>query len=388
MHPFSQEEIELLSRKYKEGTLTVEERIRFTQWYAQLTTTLEHSGAENTADIKERIFKNTYAAIHAGEQLPQQVNGPKGLLVRYRYVTAAAVLLLLAVAVVYYIIPPKTDVDAALVKAHVMPGSDKAILTLANGKVIDLTTAPEGELAIDNNAVVKKQKGGEVHFSGTGQGAGTTANVYNTIHIPKGGQWKLVLNDGTKVWLNAATSLKFPAAFAGKNREIFLEGEGYFEVAENVAHPFIVHTGHQTIEVLGTHFNVNAYTEESNTQTTLLEGSVRINGSALLTPGQKGVSNGYALEVQNADVEQAVAWKEGNFMFNGEDLAGIMRQISRWYKVDVRFQSPELKEITFSGSISRSVPFDKLIHRLSLTKEVSFTIENNTIIVQPYHNPR
>lgn len=386
MPPFSKEDIELLSRKYKEGTLTAEERALFIHWYAQLATTLEHSEAGNVEGIKERILQKTYQAIEVDNPLPATAGRRKRFIRKYSYLTAAAVFLFVAAAsIIFYVTRPEKVAPVAFVNGGVVPGSDKAILTLGNGKTIDLTSAPDGQLATDNNIVLMKQKGGQVQFAGDAQASGGPVTIeYNTIQIPKGGQWKLLLQDGTKVWLNAASSLKFPTSFTGKTREIFLEGEGYFEIAKDISHPFIVHTIHQRVEVLGTHFNVNAYTEDSNTQTTLLEGEVKINGTALLRPGQKAVINGSSLKIQEADIDQAIAWKEGNFIFNGEDLAGIMRQVSRWYNVDVKFQSPELKEITFSGSVSRSISFASLIHRLSLTKEVSFKTEDNTIIVQPY----
>lgn len=386
MHPFSNEEIELLSRKYKEGTLTPEEETRFIQWYSQLVPQLEHSEAANVAGIKERILQKTYKAIGVDQPLPALPGRQRRFTQKYAYLATAILFFTFGISVLYYMVRIKSAIPAMAIKTSVVPGSDKAILVLGNGKTIDLTAAPNGNLSIDGGTVLTKQKAGEVEFAIGGKASGRTlTNQYNAIQIPKGGQWKLTLQDGTKVWLNAATFLRFPTTFTGKTREIYLEGEGYFEIAQDVAHPFIVHAGSQTVEVLGTHFNINAYKEEKTTQTTLLEGAVSVNGSSRLMPGQKAVSSGNSLKVESADVEQVIAWKEGRFIFGGEDLAGIMRQVSRWYNVEVKFESPELKAITFSGSVSRSIPFPTLIHRLSMTKEVSFTMKNNTVIVQPYH---
>jgi transmembrane sensor len=268
------------------------------------------------------------------------------------------------------------------VKADIAPGSNKAILTLANGSKLILNNAKNGDLSTQAGAKVVKQ---DSLISYKAIAANSTEVSYNTITIPKGGQYQLILADGTKVWLNAASSLRFPTAFTGKDRTVELTGEAYFEVAKNKDKPFNVKTAAQTVQVLGTHFNINAYSNEMNVKTTLLEGSVKVytaRSSMMISPGQQSVlqNNGTFEIKRDPDMDEVVAWKNGVFQFNKADIQTVMRQIARWYDIDVEFKG-KLPGDLYRGKISRNVNVSQVLKILELSG-INFTIEGRKIIVR------
>jgi len=273
----------------------------------------------------------------------------------------------------------------AVVENDISPGNNKAILTLADGKKIALNEVSNGKLAQQQGIEIIKTEEGQLLYKV--KDLSGKEPVYNTIETPRGGQYQVILPDGTRVWLNAATSLKFPASFAGVvSRKVTLEGEAYFEVAKDKKKPFQVQSRNQTIEVLGTHFNVNSYPDETAVKTTLLEGSVAVSspGNALLTlqPGQQSVlsaAHGSVVQVQTEDV---VAWKNGYFMFNYEPLESIMRKVSRWYNVEVSYTDESIKSIKFFGTLSRFSKVSDVLRMLELTDEVNFDIKGRTIRVR------
>jgi ferric-dicitrate binding protein FerR (iron transport regulator) len=217
------------------------------------------------------------------------------------------------------------------------------------------------------------------------------AAFYNTITTPRGGQYQVTLSDGTKVWLNAASSIRFPVLFTGNERKVEITGEAYFEVAKNVSKPFKVKTISSEVEVLGTHFNVNAYDDEAVAKTTLLEGLVKVSvpqtggklAARFLQPGQQSgiTKDGRISVLNNADTEEAVAWKNGRFQFRSADLKSILRQISRWYDVDVVYKGNV--DLHFTGQLTRDDYVSKVFDKLALTGEVHFKIEGKKIIVSP-----
>ncbi|MBO9204182.1 MULTISPECIES: FecR family protein [Niastella] len=310
---------------------------------------------------------------------------------RWRWVAAAACLL--AVGITGYVLLNKksTTVPVAATsnpyKNDVQPGGQKAMLTLADGKQIVLDSAGNGLLAQQGNAQVVKEGAGLKYQSA---GSGRSDVTYNTLSTPRGGEYKLILPDGSKVWLNSASTLRYPTAFTGSTREVALEGEGYFEVTKLAAKPFRVITKTQFIEVLGTHFNVNAYSDEAATKTTLLEGKVKVMNderSAILKPGeQASVSQSsqksQPITVQTVDVEETVAWTNGQFIFREQRIESIMKQISRWYNVEVAFAGKPTQE-GFTATIPRSVPVSKVLRYLELTTLVHFKIDGNRITVLP-----
>jgi transmembrane sensor len=277
----------------------------------------------------------------------------------------------------------------------ILPGSNKAVLTLANGSVISLDSAGSGLLTEQDEVQVIKNKDGEVKYKAV-NGSATGTIAYNSLSTPKGGQYHLILPDGSKVWLNAASSLRYPVTFAANERRVELNGEAYFEIAKDAGKPFHVVTATQDVEVLGTHFNVNAYTDEPSTKTTLLEGKVKIrqgsmvNGQsktgneALLQPGQQAVLSGshspFTID-HSPDLDLAMAWKNGFTAFNKADIKSIMRQVTRWYNVDVVYEGA-IPQRSFTGGISRNARLSELLRLLEVSK-VHFRIEGNTLIVTP-----
>jgi len=280
---------------------------------------------------------------------------------------------------------PKKNIAKTQPKHDVLPGGNRALLTLANGKTIYLDNAQNGVLAKEGSTKINKTRDGQLVYEGGKDGTANGVVPMNTITTPRGGQYQLVLNDGSKVWLNSASSLSFPAVFTGKTREVEITGEAYFEVAKNAAMPFRVKANHTVIEVLGTHFNTMAYNDEAVMKTTLLEGSVKISNNhytSMLKPGQQGVTakNGQ-IRVVEVDGEYDIAWKNGFFEFNRSNIRQIMNQLARWYDVDVSYQG-EVPEDEYVGKIARSAKLSEVLHILQLS-HVHFKMENKKIIVIP-----
>jgi hypothetical protein len=279
----------------------------------------------------------------------------------------------------------KAEKQVLLLPEEIVPRGNHAILTLSNGTVIILDSSKNGMITRQGNVKVIKLDSGQLAYTPlTINGTPSLEISYNTISTPRAAQYQIVLSDGTKVWLNAASSLRFPTVFTGKDRKVELTGEGYFEVAENKEKPFHVQTGSLEVEVHGTHFNIMAYEDETTIQTTLLEGSVKVsynNQSDLLKPGKQAslgrVNN--KLTVSNANVQQAVAWKNGYFYFDKSDVKAIMRQVSRWYDLDIVYESP-VPEMQFSGKIERNLPLSGITHLLE-SGQIHFRIEGKKCIL-------
>jgi transmembrane sensor len=306
------------------------------------------------------------------------------------YAAAAIILIALGVTLTRYRNTSNEQKLTLKPQKDLLPGSNKAILTLADGSKIILDDAKRGKIASQQNIVITKDQSGELVY----QAAETAQTedlppvekvVMNMLATPRGGQYQIVLPDGTRVWLNSASSLRYPTAFAGNERKVELTGEAYFEVSKDPGKPFYVKTATQTVAVLGTHFNINSYADEISTKTTLLEGSVKVTGnttgiSAKLKPGEQAVNTINAIDVkENADIDEAVAWKNGKFLFRNTDLHTIMRQLSRWYDVDVEYQGNVVQK-HYRGRISRNVPVSEIFQILK-TSGINFTIDGRKIIV-------
>lgn len=288
----------------------------------------------------------------------------------------------------YFLLHKKQVVPINAVSQHhdLAPGRNKAILTLSSGEKISLSDAKNGIIAKENQGIIQKAADGSIVYQGNSSAGGSQQLVYNTITTPRGGQWPVVLPDGSRVMLNAASSLRYPVAFTNNERVVELTGEAYFEVAHNAAKPFRVVSNGQTVEVLGTHFNINAYSDEPAIITTLLEGSVKVRKEdAIVTirPGEEAVWADHArqFKVDQADLDAAVAWKNGLFQFNHTSIESIMRQASRWYDVEISYKE-NIPHLTFSGNLPRSVNASRLLEILSITG-VHFNIEGKKIIVTP-----
>jgi ferric-dicitrate binding protein FerR (iron transport regulator) len=265
----------------------------------------------------------------------------------------------------------------------VAPGGNKAVLTLGDGSTIVLDSAHTGVLSQQGNAKVQKLDSGQLAYNTLYEKP--TGVVYNTLVTPRGGQYQLVLPDGSKVWLNAASSLRFPTSFQGKDRQVELTGEAYFEVAKNRTMPFKVKVNNEAeVEVLGTHFNIMGYKDEQTMKATLLEGSIKVSKgiiSKMVRPGEQAQLNarGELEIVKDADVDEAIAWKNGYFQFHIADIETVMRQLTRWYDIDVYYESKK-PEGHFLGEISRNNNLSDVLKMLEVNG-VHFRLEGKKLIV-------
>jgi len=299
-----------------------------------------------------------------------------------RIAAAASILLILSAGGYFWL--SKTHDSPFTAHNDIAPGHDQATLTLADGKKIVLTKGLNGKLAQQGNMVVRADAGKGITYTASDQVDHTLTTVsYNTLTTKRGeaSPYPLVLPDGSKVWLNAASSVTFPTAFAGKTREVTVTGEAYFEVLHNARQPFSVKAGRQLIEDIGTAFDVNAYADEPAGKTTLVEGSVRVNGQAVLRPGEQSLVSGGAVSVRAVDVRDVVAWRNGGFRFTDEQLGGILRQAARWYDVEVVYADEGLKAKKFGAIATRFGKVSQLLHALEVTGEVRFKVEGRKITV-------
>jgi transmembrane sensor len=364
--------------KYKAGHCTDAEKALVEKWLFQYQNEELDLSDEKIEKIGQEIWLN----------LPKPQLRVVNKSLWLRVAAAAAVLVFLSAGLYFMFNGANGGRNSVVYKTDIKPGSNQAILTLASGKTIVLTGAKNGELANDGNAIISKAANGEVTYNANDT-TNQTSIAFNTMTTPRSGQYHLVLADGTNVWLNAESSIKYPTVFAGSERKVEITGEAYFEVAHNAAKPFRVVTNGQVVEVLGTHFNVNAYADEPVVKTTLLEGSVKVmqnENVALLIPGQqaqvnRGAINAAIKVIENADTDEATAWKNGLFQFNKASIESIMRQASRWYNVEVSYTDNKRPVKTFTGNISRNSNLSQLLEILSYTGS-RFEIDGKKIIVK------
>ena len=368
---------------YLKGTISDEDKAKLEQWYRSLpdhdvewdddlTGSPEVLKSAILNAIRSKIRKNA-----ANPFVKKRVSW-------YKY-AAAIILLVCSVAVILYQRKDRQtlkETDNRLVQDNVAPGAVKAMLTLANGQKIILDSVHTGRLATQEGAVISKQDGAIVYNAV----AAGPQQVYNTLITGRAEQSPpLTLADGTKVWLNASSSIHFPVTFHGGSRQVDITGEVYFEVSKDTARPFVVKTGSSEIKVLGTHFNVMAYDNEPYTAATLLEGAISIsnNGKTMkLSPGQQArvdnIDSRMTL-IKEADTDDAVAWLYGQFPMVNTDITALMRQISRWYDVDIIYRgTPPV--FSFSGSLSRQVSLHHLLSALD-SNDVHCILEGKTVTV-------
>lgn len=348
--------------------------------------------------LYQRIVKDKRFADHKTH--PKIQTEPVVRKLWYKASIAAAILMILSVGA-FFLVPrttglkPNTD---HLITQDIAPGSNKAILTLGNGKQIILNDAGPGILAKQAGITISKTADGQLIYdlSATAdavKGKTERKEMYNTVATPKGGQYQVNLPDGTSVWLNSASSLKFSTTFKSQHkREVELTGEAYFEVAHDKRKPFVVISKGQEIEVLGTHFNVNSYADEPEVKTTLLEGSVRVSptlgdptkklNTSILKPGEQATLKETGITVKTVDLESVIAWKKGYFLMKDEDIYSVMRKIERWYDVEVIYAG-DFKGSTFEGSVSRFRNVSEILRKFELTGNVHFKIEGRRITVMP-----
>jgi transmembrane sensor len=382
--------------KYLRGELNASEEEAFENWLNQNKANRAFLQAvQNEEKLKEEL--DFYAAIDTQKNWQELVGKiqpepkviklwPNRTLFKY-----AAVFLLMALSFLVVYLNSNKQPEIAFNtpttsdQPEIKPGKNQAKLTLADGTELILDESENGLLRANNHVKITKQNG-RVVYQFMGKPAAGTALEYHTISTPRGGQYQLVLPDGTMVWLNAASTLRFPVAFNNGERKVTLTGEGYLEVAKNKELPFRVVANNTTVEVLGTHFNVKAYAEENATKTTLLEGSVKVNKAnegVVLKPGFQAIA-GEADKIKTAvaDLDQVMAWKEGYFQFNNEDFNSIATQLERWYDVEFIY-SPNMSSWEFAGAIPRNTNLNQVLQMLELSGSIKFKQAGRRIMVEP-----
>lgn len=342
---------------------------------------------------RELIFVNVLSKIEESTKIGEPT--PVRRLPLWRRSAAAAVIgLLVITGMLWWARSHKGETGgiANIYKNDIKPGGHHALLTLANGTTIVLDSVRNGSLALQGETRVIKLDSGILSYAKTradqkgNTGTAATGVLYNTISTPAGGQYQVTLADGTRVWLDALSSLKYPAAFDGAERVIELTGQAYFDVSKDGNRPFRVKVGGLAVDVLGTTFNINAYPDEPSIKTTLLSGAVKLSGnhsSLLLKPGEQGqAGNGADLVlVRNADTDEALAWKNGLFYFQGAGIQTVMRQLARWYNVQVRYEGTPVSTL-FDGEIGRDLTLTQVLKGMS-KNDVHFRLEGNTLTVLP-----
>jgi len=380
--------LDTLIEKYILKTATLEEQRELQDWF----------DAENNREIvwsldmfEEEVSVKARMLSKINERT---IVKPSAIRLWPRIAAVASIVLVLGGSLFFYRYLASGNLKGRLSSkaAEISPGRNSATLTLADGKRIILSNKGHGQLAKEAGVIISKAADGQIVYQISGSNENKNTNI-NTLSTANGETYTILLPDSSKVWLNAASSLKYPSNFAAlKNREVFLTGEGYFEVAKDKRHPFIVHTLKQAVEVLGTHFNVSSYAQDILEKTTLLEGSVNIttqNATTKLKSGEQAqTGSGNTVVTNEIDVEEAVAWKNGYFYFKSADLKTIMRQISRWYDVDVEYRSEPNSDL-FYAEASRNIPVSELFKilkssgiDLSIEKRIKHGKERRVIIVE------
>jgi transmembrane sensor len=408
-------EIVMLLKKHMNGELSLEEQQRLTDWanespenrsfYNEMTDETAFTNVvidyyhvvENSKRKQSAAYKAEVVNMYARKQ-------PRRL---YYYIATASVLAILVVGAYFFFDTrqkkPTVTQTKPVVPAtnEIPPAGDKAILTLSDGRTVTLADANKGMIAKDGAVVISKNKDGEIVYEhAPSEKAGEA--LFNSITTPRGGKYKVILPDGSKVWLNAATVLRYPRSFDKEERRVALSGEAYFEVKEEKARPFrvmIVATPgfNQTIseiEVLGTHFNVNAYVEEPQVNTTLLEGEIKFStriknqrtSSKILSPSQRAVlgkeTNDLAVRTAE-DPATAIAWVHGKFSFENKDMTSLMRELARWYDIQIQYEGSEQTKVLYTGEVDRMISLAELLSTLQQMGTTRFTIKGRTVVVKP-----
>lgn len=370
-------------QKYLTGTASAAEEKAIDKWYESADRkTVQPVPEEKLSLLKEESYNNIIGQLGMRNRV---IPFYKRASVR----VAATVLILLGAGSYFLFfnntknVPVNSGNTVTAQHDVAPPKNNKAILTLADGTKIELDSSGKGTLAMQGNVNVVKKENDVIVYNGS-----TTETAYNTLYVPKGSKpLKLALADGSLVWLNVSSSITYPVAFTGKERKVEISGEAYFEITKNASMPFIVKkvNGNTEIKVLGTHFNVNAYNDEEDIKVTLLEGSVKVGEantqySKILSPGQQAQVTSNKITVSNnVDMEEVMAWKDGRFYFDGASISSIMRQVEKWYDVDIQYDTDV--KYSFVAKISRDVNVSELLKIFELTDLVHFKIEGKKIIV-------
>ena len=372
-------DLQKIIKRYVAGNAS-EEEIVFIEHYYHYLDKVEIQSIKNDDQklvVEEENFKiilNNISSAKASKKLSI-----------YRYAVAAVVLLSVMGGSLFLVL--NSSIEKAKIQSvknkplDILPGTTKAVLTLGDGSRVVLDEKTASNLSDRDGLKISKTNNGQLVYTVVAlKELQNKVIATNTIQTPKGGQYQIILPDGSKVWLNAASSLTYPEIFVGKERKVKLTGEAYFEVAKNKNMPFIVNTQSQNVEVLGTHFNINSYMDEQTIKTTLLEGSVKVSNNQfiqILKPGDQAImnasTNGAIKLVHSVDTDDATAWKNGQFSFNNASLKAILNQLERWY--DVKIDYTALPQKRYNGMVPKKANLSQVLNMLELTGNIKFEIE-------------
>ncbi|WP_114938671.1 FecR family protein [Mucilaginibacter endophyticus] len=375
----SESRLLLLLEKFKNGIATAEELEELDSWYDSFD--LERKLSDELSSTELNLVHDRMLAT-INSEIPKSPTKRKPVRRRpiFKFITVGLALVPL---ILFFLREHSSIEDAHTTRVDAAPGKNTARLILPTGSIIDLEKAKRGPIYKQPDLVITKDSIGQISYHFNKLITNKQIQGDNSLIIPSGGQYRVILSDGTKVWLNAKSEITFPAEFVGNSRNVKLSGEAYFEVAKNKVKPFFVHTPQQEIKVLGTHFNVNAYADEKIQKTTLLEGLVQIKTTdkiaktVIIQPGQQAQQDDQMIQVRTANSEAAVGWTNGVFVFDHTDIQELMRQLARWYDVEVIYQGP-IKPRNFSGEIERDYTLKEVLRILELGN-VHFKIEEPKI---------
>jgi transmembrane sensor len=373
-----------LLQKYQSGNCSDSENELIESWYKQLVDTGEWQWSKDEKEMMEKMIEARINKQINGT-LPQKVFYLKP---RFQWWAAASVIFLLA-GFSYFTLSNKKTIQGQVAKVShndvKAPQSNIATITLSNGQKVNLDSVGNGALAVQGNVKLIKLANGKIAYQQS-SGEVITKIEYNTLSNPRGSKViNMSLADGSKVWLNAGSSLTYPVSFIGNERKVSVTGEAYFEVAHDASRPFIVNNGTMDVRVLGTHFNVNSFKDDGNDiKVTLLEGSVKIengNATGILKPGQQGVVTSDVKVLDNVNLDQVMAWKNGYFQFDNASLQNVLKEISRWYDVDVVYEGKNQPRV-FMGEMQRDLNLTEVLKILQMNK-VHFKIAAKELRIMP-----
>ena len=377
--------------KYHAGTITDEELAILESWYNH------HANTNREFDFSDQEIERDLLDIsHKLHFVENQKTNKSFYKLKKMWALAASIFIVFTLSISLLLIRGKIESPKEFASTTIspkksdviIPGVKKAILTLGDDTQIVLDDLEAGNIHTNNGVKISKTPNGQLLYDmSSTEKKVKTVNAFNTISTPVGGEYQVKLSDGTLVWLNASSSIKFPTIFGDNDRRVEITGEVYFDVSHNPQKPFIVQTGDQTVKVLGTQFNINSYSKEKGIKTTLIEGSVLVksnlkNLSKVLKPGQESLldQNHHKFSINTVDLESVVAWKNGYFIFENEELEDIMNQIARWYDVEIEYTNIN-KGTQFGGAISRYRKLEDVLNLLELTDKVKFKIQGRRILV-------
>ncbi len=360
---------------FKAGSCTDEEKLLVEKW-------LLTRYAGDSSDLSEADFEESRKDIWRMVEQNREREVP-AIRLWPRLLVAAVILIIVSAGLWFFTGERPVDLKAENTLQDITPGGDKAILTLSNGAKISLEDVANGEIAKQAGIQITKTKNGQLIYKVVDASpvSGTEQLVFNTIETPRGGQYQIILPDESRVWLNAESSLRYPTVFNNTERIVELKGEAYFEVTHNKHLPFKVETNGQRVQVLGTHFNINSYSDEPSTKTTLVNGSVKVYGlsaneSELLAPGEQSIltKSGRLHKAAGVNIEEAIAWKNQLFYFDNSDIEAVVRQLSRWYDVKFEYEG-KIPQVRLSGEMYRSTNATKVLEMLSYFN-IKYRIKN------------